>query len=118
LEPPGRACQWLAGPVARPARAPPDWRPARFEQARRARQARQASRPLARANSEAKNSALKAMAEALTRSEKEILAENAKDVAAGKSKGLSAAMLDRLLHHVQTVIIEGTSFRMKDQIQS
>jgi DNA replication protein DnaC len=30
---------------------------------------------------------------------------------------ITAAMLDRLLHHVQTVIIEGTSFRMKDQIQ-
>jgi DNA replication protein DnaC len=30
---------------------------------------------------------------------------------------ITAALLDRLLHHVQTVIIEGTSFRMKDQIQ-
>jgi DNA replication protein DnaC len=30
---------------------------------------------------------------------------------------ITAAMLDRLLHHVQTVILEGTSFRMKDQIQ-
>jgi glutamate-5-semialdehyde dehydrogenase len=61
-----------------------------------ARQARQASRPLARADSELKNSALKAMAEALQRAEQEILAENAQDVAAGKKKGLSAAMVDRL----------------------
>jgi DNA replication protein DnaC len=30
---------------------------------------------------------------------------------------ITAAMLDRLLHHVQTVIIEGASFRMQDQIQ-
>jgi len=61
-----------------------------------ARQARLASRPLARANSELKNAALKAMAAALLREEKAILAENAKDVAAGKQKGLSAAMVDRL----------------------
>ena len=29
---------------------------------------------------------------------------------------LTAAILDRLLHHAETVIIEGKSFRMKDQI--
>jgi glutamate-5-semialdehyde dehydrogenase len=61
-----------------------------------ARRARQASRPLARMNTEVKNAALKAMAEALERADKEILAENAKDVSAGKSKGLSAALVDRL----------------------
>ena len=31
---------------------------------------------------------------------------------------LTSAVLDRLLHHAETVIIEGTSFRMKDQIHS
>lgn len=31
---------------------------------------------------------------------------------------ITAAVLDRLLHHAETVIIEGASFRMKDQIQS
>ena len=31
---------------------------------------------------------------------------------------LTAAILDRLLHHADTVIIEGTSFRMKDQLES
>jgi DNA replication protein DnaC len=31
---------------------------------------------------------------------------------------LTAAILDRLLHHAETVIIEGTSFRMKDQLES
>ena len=31
---------------------------------------------------------------------------------------VASAVLDRLLHHAETVIIEGSSFRMKDQIQS
>jgi DNA replication protein DnaC len=31
--------------------------------------------------------------------------------------GLTAALLDRLLHHAETVVIEASSFRMKDQIQ-
>ena len=31
---------------------------------------------------------------------------------------LTAAILDRLLHHAETVIIEGKSFYMKDQIES
>jgi len=31
---------------------------------------------------------------------------------------LTSAVLDRLLHHAETVIIEGKSFRMKDQIES
>lgn len=30
---------------------------------------------------------------------------------------LASAVLDRLLHHVETVIIEGSSFRMKDRIE-
>jgi DNA replication protein DnaC len=30
---------------------------------------------------------------------------------------LTSAVLDRLLHHAETVIIEGKSFRMKDQIE-
>ena len=30
---------------------------------------------------------------------------------------LTSAVLDRLLHHAQTVVIEGGSYRMKDQIQ-
>jgi hypothetical protein len=29
---------------------------------------------------------------------------------------LTSAILDRVLHHAETVIIEGTSFRMKDEI--
>ena len=30
---------------------------------------------------------------------------------------LTSAVLDRLLHHAETVTIEGNSFRMKDQIE-
>jgi DNA replication protein DnaC len=29
---------------------------------------------------------------------------------------VASAVLDRLLHHAETVVIEGSSFRMKDQI--
>ena len=31
---------------------------------------------------------------------------------------LTSAILDRLLHHAETVVIEGKSYRMKDQIES
>lgn len=31
---------------------------------------------------------------------------------------LNSAILDRLLHHAETQVIEGTSYRMKDQLQS
>ena len=31
---------------------------------------------------------------------------------------LTSAILDRVLHHAETVIIEGTSFRMKDEIDA
>jgi DNA replication protein DnaC len=30
---------------------------------------------------------------------------------------LTSAVLDRLLHHAETVVIEGKSYRMKDQIE-
>jgi DNA replication protein DnaC len=31
---------------------------------------------------------------------------------------LTSAVLDRLMHHAETVIIEGGSYRMKDQIET
>jgi len=31
---------------------------------------------------------------------------------------LASAVLDRLLHHAETIVIEGASYRMKDQIES
>jgi len=31
---------------------------------------------------------------------------------------LTSAILDRLLHHAETMVIEGPSYRMKDQAES
>ncbi|MDX1572839.1 MAG: glutamate-5-semialdehyde dehydrogenase [Methylophaga sp.] len=59
-------------------------------------QARQASRALARAGSEQKNTALLAMSSAIREAASLLKQENAKDVEAGKNKGLDAALLDRL----------------------
>lgn len=34
-----------------------------------------------------------------------------------KDAVLTSALLDRLLHHAETVLIEGKSFRSKDQVE-
>jgi glutamate-5-semialdehyde dehydrogenase len=60
-------------------------------------QAKRASRRLATANAAVKNRALIAMADALERRSAEILVENADDIAEGRKKGLSGALIDRLL---------------------
>src|SRR6185369_12686769 len=62
-----------------------------------ATKARQASIAMAKLSSGAKDSLLHAMAGALVGSTEELVAENGKDLAAGAEKGLSAAMLDRLM---------------------
>ncbi len=59
-------------------------------------QARDASRALARAGSEQKNAALLAMAAAIRDAAALLKQENAKDLKAGKNKGLDTASLDRL----------------------
>jgi len=59
-------------------------------------QARDASRALARAQTRQKNAALQAIAEAIAEQRELILAENRKDLDAGRDKGLDAALLDRL----------------------
>ena len=61
-----------------------------------AKQAKAAARTLATLSTEAKNNVLLHMAEAIDLKRQYIQEENAKDLAAGKEKGLSAAMLDRL----------------------
>ncbi|MFI5361736.1 MAG: glutamate-5-semialdehyde dehydrogenase [Elusimicrobiota bacterium] len=61
-----------------------------------AREAKEASRVLAKASTAAKNKALRAMAKALRRRAKPILAANTKEVAAAKAAGRSAAFVDRL----------------------
>ncbi len=57
---------------------------------------RAAQRALARLDSAAKAAALHAAAAALRSHESDILAANARDLAAGEANGLSAALLDRL----------------------
>lgn len=59
-------------------------------------QARQASRITAAATTGQKNQALLAMADAIESSRAELESANARDLEAGKAKGLDAAMLDRL----------------------
>ena len=61
-----------------------------------AERSRDASRALAKLDSDTKNSLLRAMADSIAKSAAAIKAANAKDVAAGKKSGLSSAMLDRL----------------------
>jgi glutamate-5-semialdehyde dehydrogenase len=62
----------------------------------KAREAREGARSLAKASSQQKNDALLKMAEALKKRSKELIKENAKDIAYARQKGLSKAMIDRL----------------------
>jgi glutamate-5-semialdehyde dehydrogenase len=59
--------------------------------------ARQASIIMARLSSGVKNELLLAMADALTGAAAGLIAENAKDLAAAREKGMADAMLDRLM---------------------
>lgn len=59
--------------------------------------AKSASRKLAASSGADRKSAIYKIAKALIDSEKEIISENSKDVSNGKNKGLSDAMLDRLI---------------------
>lgn len=61
------------------------------------RQARTAAYRLAQLTSDEKNTILREMATAIRNRVPELLAANALDIAAGQGKGLSAAMLDRLV---------------------
>ena len=58
--------------------------------------ARAASREVARAGTGPKNAALLAMADAIERQAATLIAENARDLEAGRANGLDAALLDRL----------------------
>ena len=59
-------------------------------------EAKKAARTMANLSTNAKNNALLKMAEALMAQKAYIQQENSKDLAAGREKGLSSAMLDRL----------------------
>jgi glutamate-5-semialdehyde dehydrogenase len=61
------------------------------------RAAKEAAPALARAETAARNLALRAMSDGLVSRADVLKRENAKDVASGKARGLSEAMLDRLL---------------------
>ena len=61
------------------------------------RAAKEAAASIARADASRKNAALAGMAKGLRERSEGLQAENRKDMEAGKAKGLSAAMLDRLL---------------------
>jgi glutamate-5-semialdehyde dehydrogenase len=61
-----------------------------------ARQAKDASRALAKLSTDQKNSCLRAMADALDAAGPELAAANIRDLEVGRSLGLSGAMLDRL----------------------
>jgi glutamate-5-semialdehyde dehydrogenase len=63
---------------------------------KKAREAKEASRAIAKVSSEHKNNALKGMAEALLKKTRELESANKKDIAAARKKGLSRAMIDRL----------------------
>ncbi len=65
--------------------------------------ARIAARELARADTNAKNKALCAMADAVRRDEGKLLAANAQDVAAAKADGQDAAFVDRLSLNAKAV---------------
>jgi len=60
-------------------------------------QAKAASKQLARASTESKNVALNAAASTLRSSTEQLLEANKKDIEFGQNKGLSGAMIDRLL---------------------
>ncbi len=59
--------------------------------------AKTASRVAAQLNSSEKNSLLNAIADAIEANSETIIIENAKDISAGRDKGLTKAMLDRLV---------------------
>jgi glutamate-5-semialdehyde dehydrogenase len=63
---------------------------------KKAREAKEASRAIAKVSSEHKNNALKGMAEALLKKTRELVSANKKDITAARKKGLSRAMIDRL----------------------
>ena len=60
------------------------------------RRAREGSRLMAKASTEAKNAALAAIAAAIRRDADKIMAANVEDVEAARAAGMDAAMLDRL----------------------
>ena len=74
-----------------------------FNMAEMAAQAKKASRVAAQLTTSEKNTLLNAIADSIEESSALIITENSKDIEAGRAKGLSDAMLDRLLLTTQRV---------------
>lgn len=68
-----------------------------FDISNNAKQVKVAARVVAQLTTTEKNNLLKMMADAIEAKSEFIIAENSKDIDAGRAKGLSDAMLDRLL---------------------
>ncbi|MEW6997320.1 glutamate-5-semialdehyde dehydrogenase [Colwelliaceae bacterium BS250] len=83
-----------------------------FDIADLAKKARAASLQAAQLDTSTKNNLLTAMAKNIKAGQEQILAENAKDIDAGKAQGLSTAMLDRLL--LNSARIDGIASAMMD----
>lgn len=63
---------------------------------RKALEAKEGAKVLAKASSKQKNSVLISMADALVKRTKELIVENKKDIKFAQDKGLSKALIDRL----------------------
>ncbi|MBI5056903.1 MAG: glutamate-5-semialdehyde dehydrogenase [Nitrospirae bacterium] len=70
---------------------------------KKAKEAKEGARAIAKISSERKNAALIKMAEALKKKTKELQRENKKDLVAAQKKGLSKAMIDRLTLTTQRI---------------
>ena len=80
------------------------------------KQARAASRLMAQADTNAKNRALEAIAEALIASSAVLTAANAMDVSAARANGLDAASLDRLTLTDKTILSMAEGLRQIAQL--
>ena len=74
-----------------------------FNMAAMAAQAKKASRVAAQLTTIEKNTLLHAIADSIEKNSESIISENSKDIDSGREKGLSEAMLDRLLLTTQRV---------------
>lgn len=83
-----------------------------FSMTEMAAQAKAASRAVANLNEQQKNQLLTDMAAEIEQASAEILLENVKDIDAGRAKGLSEAMLDRLL--LTEARVKGISDAIRD----
>ncbi|MCJ7770890.1 glutamate-5-semialdehyde dehydrogenase, partial [Candidatus Bathyarchaeota archaeon] len=80
------------------------------------KKAKQASLELARLSTEVKNNALLAMAKALEENSEGILAANKKDVESAETKGVKAALIDRLVLDKSRIARMASSIREVSQL--